>query len=186
VRPRVAEMKVGADSRCVLEFDAGDESAMEIYEAFERMLAAWPDARVPLKIGLPLAAKGTRCGCGDDHGGWTCSHCTKRDSQEEAPMASKAVPSSGNTGPRDFSAEVSSNFAGRVPPLKSGAVYMEAKIYLAEEAAGAITVQDVFEAIADMLRKHGIDPKNHLHEALVVDLSPETEAAIRKDMGREP
>jgi hypothetical protein len=70
-------MKVGARTpdarRCVVEFDAGDQDPMEIYEAFERMLAAWPDARVPLKIG---ADKGTVCGCGTDHGGWTCAHCT--------------------------------------------------------------------------------------------------------------
>jgi hypothetical protein len=57
----------------VVEFDAGGQDPAEIYEAFERMLAAWPDARVPLKTG---AAKGTLCGCGADHGGWTCSHCT--------------------------------------------------------------------------------------------------------------
>ncbi len=87
MKPRVVQMKVGGSegrpegSRCVIEFDTAGESAMEIYEAFERMLAAWPDARVPLKVGLPLAAKGTLCGCGTDHGGWTCSHCTKRKEQ---------------------------------------------------------------------------------------------------------
>jgi hypothetical protein len=73
-------MKVGATaagSRPVtVEFDAGDQNPVEIYEAFERMLAAWPDARVPLKRG---AAKGTVCGCGADHGGWVCSHCTVPD-----------------------------------------------------------------------------------------------------------
>jgi hypothetical protein len=28
----------------ILEFDAGDQDPVEIYEAFERMLAAWPEA----------------------------------------------------------------------------------------------------------------------------------------------
>lgn len=77
MKPHAGEMKVGATrtgSRPVtVEFDAGDQDPVEIYEAFERMLADWPDARVPLKIG---AARGTLCGCGTDHGGWTCSHCT--------------------------------------------------------------------------------------------------------------
>lgn len=40
---------------CVVEFDAGGHSPMEIYEALERMLAAWPDARVPLKTGRSIA-----------------------------------------------------------------------------------------------------------------------------------
>jgi hypothetical protein len=78
MKPRAGVMTVGAarsGSRPVtVEFDAGDQDPVEIYEAFERMLAAWPDARVPLKHG---AANGTVCGCGTDHGGWTCSHCTK-------------------------------------------------------------------------------------------------------------
>lgn len=80
MKPSAGVMKVGATaagSRPVtVEFDAGDQNPVEIYEAFERMLAAWPDARVPLKRG---AAKGTVCGCGADHGGWVCSHCTVPD-----------------------------------------------------------------------------------------------------------
>ena len=35
-------------------------------------------------------------------------------------MADKSVPSTGNTGPRDFSAEVGAHFAGRVPSLEAG------------------------------------------------------------------
>jgi hypothetical protein len=81
---------------------------------------------------------------------------------------------------------VSSNFAGRVPPQPTGAVYMEAQIYLTEEAAGGINAGDLFEAVIDLLRKHGVDRRNHHVEALVIPLSPEAEAAIRKDMGREP
>lgn len=63
MKPSVGVMKVmpsAADSRPVtIEFDAGDQNPAEIYEAFERMLAAWPDARVPLKVAaakLPPAA----------------------------------------------------------------------------------------------------------------------------------
>lgn len=77
--PSFTGMRVGAarDGKrpVTIEFDAGSEDPVEVMEAFERMLASWPDARVPLKIG---AAKGGVCGCGTDHGGWTCSHCTRR------------------------------------------------------------------------------------------------------------
>jgi len=68
-------MRVGekSPSRAVIEFDHGGQHPVEIYEAFERMLAAWPDARVPLKL---RRAKGVLCGCGSDHDGWVCSHCT--------------------------------------------------------------------------------------------------------------
>ena len=110
----------------------------------------------------------------------------KKASERRPPMASKAVPSAGNTGPRDFSAEVSSNITGRVPPQPTGAVYMEAQVYLAEEAAGAVNVQDIFNAVIDLLKAAGVDRRDHHVEALVVALGPEAEAAVRKGMGREP
>jgi hypothetical protein len=77
VKPRAGVMTVGAanGSRPVtVGFDAADQDPVEIYEAFERMLAAWPDARVPLKQGE--RDPGAVCGCGAVHGGWVCSHCT--------------------------------------------------------------------------------------------------------------
>jgi hypothetical protein len=85
-------MTVGAanGSRPVtVGFDAGDQDPVEIYEAFERMLAGWPDARVPLKTG---AAKGAVCGCGTDHGGWTCSHCTKEQAMKPSICRMVQVP----------------------------------------------------------------------------------------------
>ena len=81
MKPRMVQMKVAkrmpkTGSRCVMEFDASEaEDPVEIMEAFERMLAAWPDSKVPSKVGVPLAG-GRICACGTDHDGWVCSHCT--------------------------------------------------------------------------------------------------------------
>ena len=81
MKPRIGVMTTGAGAcrPCAVEFDAGDQDPVEIWEAFERMLVAWPDARVPLKQGS--RDPGAVCGCGAVHGGWTCSHCTRRGSE---------------------------------------------------------------------------------------------------------
>jgi len=82
MNPRGVQMKVGkrmpaTGSRCVMEFDAGETDPVEIFEAFERMLAAWPASRIPPKNGV---RPGTVCGCGQAHGNWACSHCTPAES----------------------------------------------------------------------------------------------------------
>ena len=78
-QPSFGSMQVGATSSgkrpVTIEFDAGTEDPVEIMEAFERLLEAWPAGRVPLKLG---AAKTAVCGCGTVHGGWVCSHCTTK------------------------------------------------------------------------------------------------------------
>jgi hypothetical protein len=75
----VAAATVSGRRSATIEFDAGTEDPVEIMEAFERLLAAWPDDRVPLKIG---ARQDAVCGCGGRHGGWVCSHCTVRAAGE--------------------------------------------------------------------------------------------------------
>lgn len=66
-------------------------------------------------------------------------------------MSGKAVPSSGNTGPRDFSAEVHGNFASPVP-----APAIVARIFLADEDAAKVAADDVHAALQEMLAGLGV------------------------------
>lgn len=67
-------------------------------------------------------------------------------------MADKSVPSSGNTGPRDFSAQVRANFApaARVP-------HITVQIWLSEEEAEKVTAADVSAAVSELLARLGVE-----------------------------
>jgi hypothetical protein len=69
-------------------------------------------------------------------------------------MAGKAVPSTGNTGPRDFSAEVHSHFAKPPEPGTPGSITM--RVALSEADAGKVTSMDLAAAIIALLARHGI------------------------------
>lgn len=66
--------------------------------------------------------------------------------------ASKAVPSSGNTGPRDFSAEVHSHFASRPPQP-----HITVQIWLSDEEAEKVTAADVSAAVNELLARLGVE-----------------------------
>lgn len=70
-------------------------------------------------------------------------------------MAGKAVPSSGNTGPRDFSDAVHANFArgGEVKTPPSLWVH----VYLSESEREKVSAEDLFAVIADLLGRQGVD-----------------------------
>jgi hypothetical protein len=65
---------------------------------------------------------------------------------------SKAVPSSGNTGPRDFSAAVRANFASRPPQP-----HITVQIWLSGEEAEKVTRADVSAAVSELLARLGVD-----------------------------
>lgn len=69
-------------------------------------------------------------------------------------MASKAVPSSGNTGPRDFSAEVGGQFAAPAPPPM-----ITARIFLLGDDAEKVSAADVSAALAELLVRLGAEPR---------------------------
>lgn len=66
-------------------------------------------------------------------------------------LRGKAVPSSGNTGPRDFSAEVHGNFASPAP-----APAITAQIFLDAGDADKVTAADVHAALAELLAREGV------------------------------
>jgi hypothetical protein len=63
-------------------------------------------------------------------------------------MADKSVPSSGNTGPRDFSAAVRSNISGR-----SGAFAIAARVTLPDDEG--VAEIDVLTALRELLARNG-------------------------------
>lgn len=69
-------------------------------------------------------------------------------------MSGKAVASSGNTGPRDFSAEVGGHFAApaQVPAIT-------ARIFLPGDDAGKVSAADVSAALAELLVRLGVEPR---------------------------
>lgn len=66
-------------------------------------------------------------------------------------MAGNAVPSQGNTGPRDLSAEVHAHFAS---PAPSGLV-ISARVQL-PDAEGVAEI-DVFDALKSLLARNGAE-----------------------------
>lgn len=80
-------------------------------------------------------------------------------------MTGKSVPSSGSTGPRDFSQAVHANFIQPPPPVPDGGARLEVHIHLGASEKDKITPADLFEAIAELLARHGIDPQHSFHEA---------------------
>ena len=66
-------------------------------------------------------------------------------------MADKSVPSSGSTGPFDFSDHVRSNFASPAPQP-----HITVHIYLSGEEAEKVTVADVSAAVNEMLARLGV------------------------------
>jgi hypothetical protein len=113
-KPQRREMRVGevtaTTNPATISFDAGDYDPVEIMEAFERMLGAWPDSRVPLKVG---ARPGAVCACGTEHGGWVCSHCTPA-----------ADPSDGSDALRYSAAAVLKRPAPRKPYIGQAVHYV--------------------------------------------------------------
>lgn len=67
-------------------------------------------------------------------------------------MADKAVPSLGNTGPRDFSAQLHSNFTAPVPQP-----HITVHIYLSDEEAAKVSPADVSAAVGELLARLGVD-----------------------------
>lgn len=65
---------------------------------------------------------------------------------------SKAVQSSGNTGPRDFSAQLHSNFTGPVPQP-----HITVHVYLSDEEAEKVTPADVSAAVSELLARLGVE-----------------------------
>jgi hypothetical protein len=74
-----------------------------------------------------------------------------------AAGAGKAVPSSAGGGPRDFSAAVHANFTQPPGPEPDGSGCLTARIYLGEREQGKISAEDLFEAVAELLSRHGVD-----------------------------
>jgi len=70
-------------------------------------------------------------------------------------MPGKAVPSSGSTGPRDFSDAVRANFAHPPVPDAPGSITMQ--VILSEADAGKITSVDLAAAIAKLLAERGLN-----------------------------
>jgi hypothetical protein len=67
-------------------------------------------------------------------------------------VADKSVPSSGSTGPRDFSAEVSSHFASPAPQP-----HITVQIWLSDEEAAKVTPADVSAAVSELLARLGVE-----------------------------
>lgn len=65
-------------------------------------------------------------------------------------MADKSVPSEGNTGPRDFSAEVHSNVTGR-----GGGLVIAARVRLPDDEG--IAEIDVLTALRELLARNGAE-----------------------------
>lgn len=80
-------------------------------------------------------------------------------------MAGKAVPSSGNTGPRDFSDAVHANFTQPPAQPPVGAVHLEVHIYLGESERDKIGPADLHAAITELLARNGVDKAHCFHEA---------------------
>lgn len=97
--------------------------------------------------------------------------------------AGKAVPSSAGGGPRDFSAAVHSNFAQAGCAVPDGGVHLEVHIYLGESEQGKIGPADLFEAITEMLARHGVDKAHCFHEAYTGPPPiPATSRAVNKGL----
>lgn len=79
---------------------------------------------------------------------------------------SRAVHSSGNTGPSDFSEQVHANFAAAAVAAPDLPVHFTASVELAESAA--FSVQDLFDAIIAVLKAHGV-PSGHHYVDVVRD-----------------
>lgn len=75
----------------------------------------------------------------------------------------KHVPSSAGGGPRDFSEAVHANVTQS--PAPAGGVHLEVHVHLGESEKDKIAPADLFEAIADLLARHGVDPARSFHEA---------------------
>lgn len=69
----------------------------------------------------------------------------------------KHVPSTAGGGPRDFSEAVHANFTQPPAPIADGGVHLEVHLHLGESEAAKLNAGDLFEAITDLLRRHGVD-----------------------------
>lgn len=72
-------------------------------------------------------------------------------------MADKSVPSSAGGGPRDLSEAVHANFAQPPREVPEPGVHLEVHLRLGESEAAKVNAGDLFEAITDLLRRHGVD-----------------------------
>ncbi len=79
--------------------------------------------------------------------------------------AGKAVPSSGGTGPRDFSEQVHGHFSGPREVTPEPVPLIEARIWLAPSEDSKVSVTDVHAAIAELLGRLGVDMASCWHEA---------------------
>jgi hypothetical protein len=67
-------------------------------------------------------------------------------------MGDKSVPSSGNSGPRDFSEAVHASFTQ--PPRQP---HITVQIFLSDEEAAKVTSADVSAAVSELLARLGVD-----------------------------
>jgi hypothetical protein len=134
------------------------------WDPFEDRVAAVREALAAMGLGLARLDGGSYAITGEDrsHRDMGRTFLFLRDveqfirEQRELQVASKAVQSSGNTGPRDFSEQVHSNFAG--PKLDAEFAVVAATVYLGEDESAKVSNADITEALRELLERLGVDP----------------------------